>query len=223
VIGPQGLTGAAGATGAQGPQGIQGATGSTGAQGAKGDTGATGSAGANGAQGIQGPAGADGAQGIQGTQGIQGAAGAAMWDNTVTTTADRSTGNTTATDIADLSVALAANKLYEFEAVLVFNSSSTAGCKAAINYSVAGAIASWFAQAEGSATIIQTAQHTLNTLSATAFATVGSGSDVICYIRGFIKTGANAGNLTAQQAKVTSGTSIVRKNSLLRVRLVGAN
>lgn len=146
-----------------------------------------------------------------------------MWDSTVVTSADRSTTNLTATDIPDLSIALAANKMYEFEAVLVFNSSSVAGSKVAINYSVAGAITSWFAFAEGSATLIQTGQHTLATLSATAFATVGSGSDVLCYVRGFLKTGANAGNLTAQQAKVTSGTSIVRKNSLLRIRLVGTN
>jgi hypothetical protein len=118
---------------------------------------------------------------------------------------------------------LSANSLYQFEAVLVFNSSSSAGCKASINYSAAGATTSWILYAEWSTTQVATAQHTLATLDATAFATVGSGSDVICFIEGWIKTGANPGNLTAQQAKVTSGTSIVRKNSVLKAKLLGAN
>lgn len=144
------------------------------------------------------------------------------WDQIAKVSTDQSTTATSVTAITDLALALAANSLYEFEAVLIFNSSSTAGVKAAIN-GPASATASFVLNAEGSTTQIATAQHTLNTLNATAFGTVGSGSDVVCWINGFIKTGATAGNLQAQMAKVTSGTCIARKNSNLKVRLMGPN
>ncbi len=59
--------------------------------------------------------------------------------------------------------------------------------------------------------------HALATLEGTAFVAVAATSAVII-IKGFVKTGANPGNLTIQQAKVTSGTASVLAGSQLKVR-----
>lgn len=236
--GPQGPQGATGATGATGPQGPQGATGATGAQGPKGDTGDTGPQGpqgATGAQGPQGPQGATGATGSTGAQGPQGPQGATGntgaagtngtngtnglgWDTMVATTAQRDTTNLTATDIPDLSVALLANHTYVFEADLTAQSSSSAGCKYAVNFSAAGAAAQAIYTGMTSATAVgNIATTALATLEGTAFLAVSATTGVIRIV-GFIKTGANSGNLTIQQAKVTSGTASVFAGSQLRVK-----
>lgn len=224
ATGPAGEDGAAGPkgdTGDQGPQGAagpQGDTGPQGTQGVAGPAGPKGDTGDAGPQGATGPQGSQGPQGIQGATGPQGAAGLG-WTTIVQTTAERSTGNTIATDITDLTVALTANKIYEFEAVLLMNSSSTAGVKAGIGFTQTPSAISWTFLAEGSTTLISGAQHALG-LEATAFGTVGSGADVVCVIRGMIRVGASGGNLTAQQAKVTSGTCLTRIGSSLKTRLV---
>ena len=220
--GPQGPQGNPGVDGATGPQGPQGATGAT---GPKGDTGAAGATGSQGIQGIQGntgaqgAAGADGAtgpQGIQGIQGIQGVAGIG-WTAAISTTAAHSTTTTTATDIPELVVALVANSVYEFEAVIHAASSTTAGNKYSVNYSASGAVAQAVYQGMTSATAVGAIATTaLATLDGTAFLAVIA--DGVVIVRGFITTGANAGNFTIQQAKVTSGTATAYAGSVLRVR-----
>ena len=156
---------------------------------------------------------------IKGPTGSTGAAGANAWDTIARTTQDRGTANTTATDVPDLSVALLANTVYEFEAVLQVASSSSAGCKYAVNFSAAGATA--FAVYSGAVTATTgavTATNALATLDATAFVAAAIDAEVI--VKGTVRVGANAGNLTIQQAKVTSGTATVRSNSVLKVRKV---
>lgn len=171
---------------------------------------------------IKGPTGSTGSQGIQGIQGIQGPQGTAglnAWDTIARTTIDRTTTNLTATDVPDLTAALTANTVYEFEAVLQVASSSTAGCKYAVNYSAAGATA--FAVYSGAVTATTagvTATNALATLDATAFVAAVIDGEVI--VKGTVRVGANAGNLTIQQAKVTSGTATVRSNSILKVRKI---
>lgn len=156
---------------------------------------------------------------IKGPTGTTGQAGASAWDSIVKTSQDRATTNTSATDIPDLSVALLANSAYEFEALLRAASSSTAGCKYAVQFSAAGAAAyAVYTGATAATTAAVTATNALNTLEATAF--IAAAIDGMIVIRGLIFTGANAGNLTIQQAKVTNGTATVRANSILKVRKV---
>lgn len=142
-----------------------------------------------------------------------------LWSAIARTTADRSTTSLTAVDVPDLSVALEADSVYEFEAVLRVNSSSTAGCKYAVQFSAALATAYALYMGATSATVAAiSATNALNTLEATAFCAVAADVEVV--IKGHIYTGANPGNFTIQQAKVTSGTAIVRANSVLKVRKI---
>jgi len=141
------------------------------------------------------------------------------------TTADFQTTNTTATNIAPasgptLTIALAASKVYEVEAVLVLNSSSNAGVKAALAYSAAGATGNVVYQGMTSATAVGTIAAALGALEGTVY--VGATSvEGLLVAKAIVVTGANAGNLTMQLAKVTSGTATARKGSILRARLVG--
>lgn len=220
--------GGTGPTGPAGPQGPQGAQGVKGDTGDTGPTGATGSAGAPGATGAKGDTGAIGPQGIQGIQGTAGATGSngstgpagadgIGWTSAVSTTADHTTTNLTATDVPELVAALAANTLYEFECVIKAASSTTAGCKYSVNYSTSGAVAQAIYQGMTSATAVGVIATTaLATLDGTAFLAVVA--DGVIVIRGFIKTGANTGNFTIQQAKVTSGTATAYAGSVLRIR-----
>ena len=121
------------------------------------------------------------------------------------------------TDITGLSVALTTNAVYEFEAVLsVSTSAVTTGTAYGVNYSVAGGAVE--AQITGSST--STATKTLrisafNSATALYLATSAQTGGVI--IKGRVTTGANAGNLTIQHLKLTSGTSTVFIGSFLKV------
>ncbi len=117
------------------------------------------------------------------------------------------------TNIAGLSIALLANSVYEFEAVLTVQSSSTAGNAYGVQYSAAGATV----EALITGTLAAATQKTLriNALNTAATPFVTSGATGGILIKGVITTGANAGNLTIQHYKVTSGTSTVFINSSL--------
>lgn len=116
-------------------------------------------------------------------------------------------------DIAGLSIALAANSTYQFEAVLMVQSSSTAGNAYGVQFSAAGATI----EAQITGTLAAATQKTLRisalNTAATPFVTSGSVGGI--YIAGMITVGANAGNLTIRHYKVTSGTSTVFINSFM--------
>ena len=117
-------------------------------------------------------------------------------------------------DITGLSAALLANSVYEFEAVLSVQSSSTAGNGYGVNFSAAGATV----EAQITGTLAAATQKTLRiaalNTAATPFVTVAATGGIV--IKGIIVTGANPGNLTIKHLKVTSGTSTVFINSFLK-------
>lgn len=126
----------------------------------------------------------------------------------------------TLADITGLSVALEANAVYEFTAVLGLNSSSTAGIQLGVQHSNSSGV-TIEAQLRGS-TSSATAQRqdrisALNTATGSIVTVAGNG---VATIHGIIVTSSNAGNLTIQYLKVTSGTATVRINSFLRARRV---
>lgn len=133
------------------------------------------------------------------------------------TGSDATTTGQALTNITGLSVALTTNAVYEFEAVLgVTTSAVTTGTQYAVQYSVAGGaveggitgpLTSTAAKAERIAA--------LNTATSAYLTTSAQTGQVI--IKGIITTGANAGNLTIQHLKVTSGTSTIKINSFLKV------
>lgn len=123
------------------------------------------------------------------------------------------------TNISRLSVPCSANAVYEFEAVMSCQTSAvTTGTAYGVQYSAAGA--SVEAHITGSSTATATATKTLRISalnSATALYLAGSGQTGGILIKGRLTTGANAGNLTIQHLKLTSGTSTVFIGSFLKV------
>lgn len=120
----------------------------------------------------------------------------------------------TLADIAGLSVALAANSVYDFECGMSVASSSTAGNGYGVQFSAAGA--SVEAQINGTSTAAATITKRINALNTAASPFVAVAADGGILITGIFTTGANAGNLTIQHLKVTSGTATVYINSYLR-------
>lgn len=118
-------------------------------------------------------------------------------------------------NITGLTLALLANSVYEFEAVLMVASSSTAGNGYGVNYSAAGAVV----ESQITGTLAAATQKTLRisalNTAATPFVTVAANGGIL--IKGIMTTGANPGNLTVSHLKVTSGTSTAFINSFLKV------
>jgi hypothetical protein len=120
-------------------------------------------------------------------------------------------------DIAGLTRALEANSAYEFDAVMsVSTSAVTTGIQYGVQYSAAGATIEAGIVGASSTTASKAERiSVLNTATTTFMATSGQSGAV--RIQGSIITGANAGDLTIQHRKVTSGTSTVFINSFLKV------
>jgi hypothetical protein len=136
------------------------------------------------------------------------------------TTAAQSGIGTSVTNIAPasgpaLSIALAANHTYEFEAILIVQSSSSAGLNAGVAYSGTMGDFLQYGIGEGSGTVVTFAVHASGPPAA-AFSVVAT-TDTIVEIHGIVKT-TGAGNLTAQLKKLTSGTATAQAGSVLRVR-----
>jgi hypothetical protein len=133
------------------------------------------------------------------------------------TGSDDATTSTTLTDISDLSIALVTNALYEFEAVLSVQSSDGNGNQYGVNYTASGATVE--AQISGTNTSIEARADRINALNAAtpSYLTIGVNATGGIKIQGIITTSTNAGNLTIQHLKATSGISTVFKNSYLKV------
>jgi hypothetical protein len=126
----------------------------------------------------------------------------------------------TLVDITGLSIALLANTTYEFEAVLsVGTSADTTGIRYAVQYSAAGA--SIEAGINGSSTSTACKAERIsafNTQTGVYMASTNQSGQIV--IKGIVIVGANAGNLTIQHLKVTSGTSTVRIDSFIKTKII---
>lgn len=121
------------------------------------------------------------------------------------------------TNITGLSVALAINATYEFQATLsVSTTAVTTGTEYGVNYSVAGGAVE--AQITGALTNAASKTERINALNTatSAYLTTSAQTGGVT-ISGIVTTGANAGNFTISHLKVTSGTSTVFINSFLKV------
>lgn len=119
----------------------------------------------------------------------------------------------TLADITGLTIPLLANSVYDVQVCLSVASSSTAGNGYALAYSAAGASV----EGQISGTLAAATQKTMRIASFAAsqtFVTVAADGGI--WIQAIVTTGANAGNLSAQHLKVTSGTSTVYINSYIR-------
>lgn len=131
------------------------------------------------------------------------------------------TTSQTLVDITGLSFAALANSVYEIEAVLLCTTSAvTTGTKYGVQFSTAGASFIGLISGTGATTaVVDNSINALNTANATALNTTSSATALVI-IKGFVTTGVNAGNITIQHLKVTSGTSTVKIGSTLKVRKV---
>lgn len=143
---------------------------------------------------------------------------AKYWDTIYHVTgSDFTTTNTSgADDITGLSHAASANSVYEVEAVLVGQSSTTAGVKFGVGFSAAAATGEFHvASNSGTATAAQSAQ-ALNGVIGSSWTTANS--DSIARYTAMIRTGVNTGNITIQLGKITSGTATVFIGSVMKVK-----
>lgn len=132
------------------------------------------------------------------------------------TGSNATTTSTTLVDVTGLNVPLAANSVYEFVANLTGNGADSNGVKFGVNYSAAGATVEAGIYADVAGTGTRTRR--INALgSATLQSFFTSSNDVAALIQGTITTGANAGNITIQHLKGTSGTSTIYIGSFLKV------
>jgi hypothetical protein len=132
---------------------------------------------------------------------------------------DFTTTSTTLVDVTGMSVALAANSTYIVTAQVSFKSSSGAGGKFALQYSAAGgAVEAGMISQGATGTLVNSRISAL--ASASAAVGLTADADMNAVIVGRVTTGANAGNLTVQGLKVTSGTLTVYIGSSLSVTKV---
>lgn len=134
------------------------------------------------------------------------------------TSSDFTTTGQSLVDITGLTFATVANGVYAFRAVLSVNGADANGLKVGVQHSGAGATVE--GQAHGSllATSALAARISALNTATPAFATSATDGGVV--IEGILTVGANAGNLTIQLLKVTSGTATVRINSFLDVKRI---
>jgi hypothetical protein len=131
-------------------------------------------------------------------------------------TSNATTTGQALTTITGLSIALVANAVYEVECMLsVSTSAVTTGTGYGINYSAAGATIEGFVQGSSTTTADKTLRLNAFNTSSQAWITSSAQTGGIL-IKATVTVGANAGNLTAQHLKVTSGTSTVFISSYMK-------
>jgi len=123
-------------------------------------------------------------------------------------------------DVTGLVVPLAANSLYEFEAILSASTSAvTTGTAYGVNFSAAGAQIEAIITGSSTSTATKTLRiNAFNTPTTLYLATSNQTGGIL--IKGTVVTGANAGNLSIQHAKLTSGTATVFIGSPLKATRV---
>lgn len=139
--------------------------------------------------------------------------GTPAWDSVArVSSSDFTTSSLSAVDVTGLTFATQANTQYEFELVVIGQSSSAAGIKFQFAHSGAGASLIGIAQNTGP---VDSQKIVLATLSTAEWTTAGS--DAIITAKGFLIVGANAGTFSFQVQKITSGSLTVYKGSNLKV------
>lgn len=141
------------------------------------------------------------------------------WTSLVISGSNYTNATTSLTDVF-VSGTLSTATLYEFEANLYVNSSSTAGMQVAIQQTGTGtgALGVWSGTAtNAAATGLAIGSNALGTSGAACVLVNGDGS---IYMRGFIKTGSSGSpTIKIQALKVTSGTATVYIGSVMRFRV----
>lgn len=118
------------------------------------------------------------------------------------------TTSSTLVNITGLTFAASANKLYKIEGLIKFSGDNASGLRFGVQYSAS--LASHCVDYLG-ASNSQAGAHYCNTVFNDPSVTFGTTTTtaMVVIIKGFLTTGANAGNFTIQVHKVTSGTATI--------------
>lgn len=211
--GVQGIQGPAGSAGPAGPKGDTGDTGLQGIQGPKGDTGNA------GAPGVKGDTGDVGAQGVKGDTGLQGATGADGWNRTKLG-ADQSSTVVAPANVPGLAFAALANTDYEFEFVIPF---TTAAITTGLGLSLGGPAG--FALLAYKI-IVPTAVAAESFRYANAYdsellttAIDAANTARLATIKGILRNGANAGNVSAKwRSEVAGSAAVIKQGAVVKSR-----
>jgi len=136
------------------------------------------------------------------------------------TGSDFTTTSLSAVNITGLTFAAAANKVYEFDIMLLVSSSTNAGIKANVSYSGTFGSNSYrimYANTAQTSTLSIDGD-TFNSVDNTARVTQTNVGNMYL-LHGFVST-TGTGNITAQILKVTSGTATVYIGSRMTVTLL---
>jgi hypothetical protein len=125
------------------------------------------------------------------------------------------TSSLTLVNVTGLTVALAANSTYLVQANISHGSDTSAGIALAVQYSVSGAtIEAGLIAYNTAGGLVSRRISAFNTTTSTPGLSADS-TDHVAQIGGLVITGANAGNLTIQMQKNTSGTATCYIGSVL--------
>ena len=139
------------------------------------------------------------------------------WDTFVQVASDFVSSGTTQQTITGLSYAVLANTKYEFEVVLTGQASDTAGVQFGVFFSAAGSTGSYVGIGGTTTTTSAYGGNVTGTQSGAVFWTETAVEKSVFY-KGIISIGANAGNITVDLTKQTSGTATVRAGSILKIK-----
>lgn len=129
---------------------------------------------------------------------------------------DATTTGQALVDVTGLTIAMAANAVYEIEAFLSCSTTAvTTGISYGVQFSAAGATFEGGIIGASSTTASKAERISVLNTATTAFLATSAQSGVVC-IKGIVVVGANPGNFTIRHLKITSGTSTVRINSYLK-------
>lgn len=148
-----------------------------------------------------------------------GATAVGGWDTVAVLATQQDSTGTGVMDVPGITVALAANTMYEFEVLAELLSSSGAGLRLGLSFTGAGAATSQYWSGAQTATGANQTVTTAFAPPSQAWAAVAT-TPLIVMGKGFVHVAAAAGNLGLQQQKITSGTGSVMPGTQLKVRKI---
>lgn len=213
VVGPAGPKGDKGDPGPIGPIGPAG----VGTQGPKGDPGGIGPAGPQGIQGVPG-VGVQGPKGDPGAVGATGPAGPAGSIPIVKLSADQAISVTTLTDIAGLSMPIAANADLMIEAFLIWQSAATTtGIRVALNGPTGALEVTALVEIQTALAALTPQLHTAYQAGAATASIDAANVRRVARLSGVVRNGATAGVVSVQAASEVAGSAVtVRRGSWAR-------
>lgn len=128
-----------------------------------------------------------------------------------------SDGTTNQQSVTGLTFSALANSKYEVESVLVGQCTGAAGTFFAVSFSAAGATGSFLVGGSAATNTVVSTGNLIGTATTTVHWTSAT-TDECVLIKSIVIIGANAGNITVDVKKSTSGTVTIKAGSMMKIR-----